>query len=209
MILNGPCNNPVHSLHQPFDALARPSDWQAPSKCEGNLPSRWLYCLCASDACNQLFMRQGPALTGRGVTLLQFCLKTDWRPSFLNRLVVVRRLFPNETNFPLFFPIWKSTILCYCYSYECGHTSSVEQSRAGAVFYVSVIPMSVATQVAWKRAEQSCPDTYRNNTGGATTPYSEHCKLTSDSLSGLWRYIFFFVRMRVFFLLWMQLEFFA
>ena len=32
-------------------------------------------------------------------------------------------------------------------------------SRAGAVFYVSVIPISVARQVAWSRAEQSCPYT--------------------------------------------------
>ena len=39
-----------------------------------------------------------------------------------------------------------------------------EQSRAGAVFYVSVIAISVAKQVEWRRAEQSCPDTCRNNT---------------------------------------------
>ena len=38
------------------------------------------------------------------------------------------------------------------------------QSRAGAVFYVIVIPISVARQVPWSRAEQSCPDTNRNNT---------------------------------------------
>ena len=31
----------------------------------------------------------------------------------------------------------------------------VASSRAGAVFYVSVIPISVARQVAWSRAEQS------------------------------------------------------
>ena len=44
------------------------------------------------------------------------------------------------------------------------NSSKAGQSRAGAVFYVSVIPISVARQVAWRRAKQSCPDTNRNNT---------------------------------------------
>ena len=44
------------------------------------------------------------------------------------------------------------------------NSSKAGLSKACAVFYVSVIPISVARQVAWSKAEQSCPDTNRNNT---------------------------------------------
>ena len=44
------------------------------------------------------------------------------------------------------------------------HSSKAGLSRDGAVFYVSVIPISVSRQGAWSMAEQSCLDTNRNNT---------------------------------------------
>ena len=62
------------------------------------------------------------------------------------------------------------------------NSSKAEQSRAGAVFYVCVIPISVARQVAWSGAGQSCPDTNRNNTN---IKHSAGSALLYCCLSGL------------------------
>ena len=59
------------------------------------------------------------------------------------------------------------------------NSSKAGQSRAGAVFYVSLIPINVARQEAWNRAEQSCLVTNRNNTN---IKYRDSSRLLSPAL---------------------------